>query len=719
MIFSSGAIAAPNFPPKKDSVVQDTQKVMDPSQVKQLSDIVEKLPDKYKVVIVPSSDGETTQNYADELFTYYKMSESEILLVFNMDKEELAVHAGSTYSAKGLSAEVIKAKTDSFFLPNAKQKSYMTGISTVAQQLSETMKNGNKPDTTANDGTSHASLPTWIYWLFGVIILIISLGAYSFIVRRRLFKEMDEIEDWMDAIEEKIKTMKPDLAFEKEGKADAVTALVERIGKEALPTAEFSLLESEKWCDRFRFRKAGKQLQKTKDQLAQIDNEISQLQSKMFQSKVAFEECERLIEEIKKTNAIVERKLDEAKFHHGVIFHDIRAQWVEIDKWGKDLSVNNVEDYLQLLNELKEKKQILVDILKEIERYPVLKQEITISIPNEIRELENGIQEMLSGGYRIPTDHFEDTINQLKQSVESLQSVLAEGHLSGLDQKAKEVKDGIDVLYDSMEEIVTKKGMIQHYLSEIPQTLSSLMEEKDQLQYELEELSLRYRVNEGTIFNYYLKLQNTCEFVDNQLFLAQQMNTGNDLEHMQAADLLAATSEEIYKLIETRDEAYQELDELRKGEYEAQETVMDLHAEIVRIEQQTRRQNLPGVPVILLDMMDEGKNSLLEIEMALNQVPLELQRVNMLVKNAKEFNTKLVHHAESIFYHCRNAEEKIQQTNRFRSHWKDVNELLIEAEQSFRELDFEKAHLLAAKAHDLANQYLEGLGRLNFRKKKA
>ncbi|HJV46309.1 MAG TPA: septation ring formation regulator EzrA [Bacillota bacterium] len=721
MMLCTGVMAAPNFPAKKDSIVQDNQKIMDASQVQQLNDFVGKLPDKYKVVIVSTTDEMPTQKYTDELFDNYKMANNEILLVLNMEKEELGIHVGSVYTNKGISNEVITGEVETGFVPYAKQKSYMTGLSTVAQQLSDKVKNGNKPNTqntTTNEKSSNTAFPTWLYILMGGIIVLLSFGVYSFVKRRKLFKEMDEIEDWMDSIEDRINLLKPDPSYEKQGKSDVVANLIEKVRKQSLPNAEASLLEAEVMCDRFRFFKVTSQLQQTKDCLAQIDSEISQLQSRMFQTKVALEECERLLDEIQKTSTIVERKLDEARFHYGVTFHDLQLQWGQIDQKQKSTVLDKVEDYTLFLPELKEMKQLLVDMLKEIDRYPQLKQEITISVPKEIRELHSGIQEMIEGGYRIPADHFEERLNELDKEIVDLQTALTVGELVGLEEKVEQVKSKVDSLYDSMEEIVTKKGMIQHYLVEIPQTLNSLIQEKQQLQADLEELALRYCVNEGVIFNYYTKLQETCQFTQDQLFLIGQLDTGNDLEYIQAADVLTTTLHEIDQLIQMREEAYLELEELRKGEYEAQETVLTLHAEIVRIEQQIRRHHLPGVPSSLIGMIEEGKNSLLGIEMALNQNPLELQRINQLVKGAKEFNILLIQHAGLIFKHCQQAEERIQQTNRYRSYWKDVNDLLNEAEKAFRELDFEKANLLAGQANELARQYLEGSNRLNFRKNK-
>jgi len=258
------------------------------------------------------------------------------------------------------------------------------------------------------------------------------------------------------------------------------------------------------------------------------------------------------------------------------------------------------------------------------------------------------------------------------------------------------------MFYDQMEEIVTKKAMIEYYLKEIPVMLESLETEESQLTDELEELSVRYSVQEGSIFNYYLQLQQVCDEVADQLFLVKQMDNGNDIEFIRAADHLETVQSQIEQLLLLREEAYEELEELRKGEFEAKETLYQLHSELTRLEQQIRRRNLPGIPDHVTDGIESGKKSLLEIELVLNQVPLELQRINGLVKEAKEFIEGIVRDTEEVFSLSEKVEEKIQLTNRYRRQSGEIDNLLREAEEAFRHAQYEQAYELVSEAYDLA-----------------
>ncbi len=713
MVILTSIAGAETFPEKTDAVVQDHESVMDPSQVKQLGDIVVKLPEKYKIVIIPATEELSTSEYAEQLFQTYGMANDEMLLVFNKQKEELAAHAGAFFTSKGLTEEGVANTIDHFWAPYAKQKSYMTGLSTVVQQFSDTIQNGSTPSASPEEGETEGS--SWMITVLLIIAVLVSFGAYAYWQRKKLNTEMDEIEVWMDTIEEKVKNLKVDPV---KGKAKSPGFnLAERIRKDSLPAAEFSLLEAESMSERFRFRKAAYHIQQTKDLLAHIDHEIGQVQSKLFQNKIAEEECSRLVEEIKKTCTLVERKLDEARLHYGLTFYELRTKHEQIENWIQAMPQEIEGDAPVFLNQLKEKKQILLDSLSDVDRFPKLKQEVAVALDRELNQLRDGIKEMLEHGYVIPQEHFEDHLTELESELTTLQNMLDEGRIEGLSAKVDEVKSQIDSVYDLMEEIVTKKGMIEHLITEIPPILETLDQERKQLKDELEELSLRYRVQEGAIFNYYVELQKVCKDSADQLFMVRQLDGGNDLELIQAADSLAAVQEEMEELINLREQAYEELEELRKGEFEAKDIVINLHGEIVRVEQQIRRANLPGIPSRLEEMIEEGKKSLFEIEMSLNEVPLELQRVNNLVRAAEESTSQLVDFAENVFRFSKMAEEKIQLTNRYRSSLREVNEMLMEAEQAFRSGDYELAYSLAEQAYGHAETYSEGLSRLIRRKK--
>jgi septation ring formation regulator len=727
LLMLSLMVYAQDFPAFTQEVVQDPQGVMEPSQVKQLSQILQSLPDKFKVVIVAQTGELSTTEYALQLFSHFQMAADQLLVVFNRDKEELGVHGGGYFAQRGVSNEWIARRVQETYTPHSKQQSFMTGIATFLQQISTDVSTGVNipvegktsaaPRPEENQGTS---LPTSVLILFTIIVLLLGIGIYAYYHRRKLFKEMDEIEDWIDAIEGKMKSLKTGHPATKKGISErTVDPLIDKIRKELLIAAETFLIESEGLCDRFRFGKAAVGLQRARDLLTQMESEIGMIQGKLFQAKVAQEECEKLAAETQKTFAIVERKLDEARLQYGTSLHELKEKLKEVEQQTAGILAVSESDAPQVLKQLTATRQALVEMMKQIDRYPYLKEELSVKLVGEIQALQEGLKQMLDQGYHLPIEQYMSMLEDMLDRSRDLYRQLEEGRVEGIEEEINAIAEQIESIYDQAEEIVTKKNLVCHYLKEFPKLLNSLEEEQQQLEIELKQLSIRYQIHQGEIFTYFIQLQKLCQEMNDQLYITRHMDSGNDLEFTHSADTLSSLEQSAQSLLELRESAYTELEELRRGELEAQEAVVSLQAEIIRLEQEVRRENLPDIPSSLHEMIAEGKKTLFSIELALNQIPLDLQRVNSLVKDAKQFHTQLLEKAELIFYHCRKAEEKIQQMNRYRNYRKGVAELLSKAEEAFRSLDFERAHLLAKQAEEVATSYSDYGQPLAKKRKKA
>ncbi|RKD27030.1 hypothetical protein BEP19_00180 [Ammoniphilus oxalaticus] len=722
----SSVVGAESFPPQTEGIVQDEEQVMDPSQVKQLGEIIKKLPEKYKVVIIPSTEELTTQQYTDELFVEYGLARDHVLFVFNLDKAELGVKIGAGLQAKGLTDEIVQQTVDHFFSPHSKQKSYMSGISTTAQGLSDVIQKGPSAATAAQGQGSVDPVPPgnsegsggWLYGAIGLIIAMIASGVYVQMQRKKWTQEMDDLEDWLDKIEENLKRLEEDpQAQENRNDPDhpnPVLRLIEQARNESLPQAEFTLLEADAMCEKFRFRKTEQFAQETKSILSRVDHEISQMQSKLFQAKVAEEECERLLAETEQACVALERKMDEISAKYGVSFREMRDLLAQAKNWLETNQAQTDLDTPAFLDQLREQKQMIIEHLREVEQFPNLRQEVAVTLERDLAQLQEDLQEMVGHGYQIPVEFYQDHTAQMRKEVLALQRSIKSGRIQGVLGQVNELKDQIDSFYDLMEEIVTKKAKIVHYLQELPDMLASLETEERQLTAELEELSLRYRVQEGAIFNYYLELQVACQQVGDQLFLVKQMDTTNDLDFIQAIDYLEAAQETIEKLMLLREEAYEELEQLRKGEFEAKDIVAQLHTDLFRVEQQIRRKNLPGIPTQFIERIHLGQQSLFEVEAVLNEAPLDLQKINALVKDAQADVEKIIADTQHMFSLSESVEEKIQATNRYRSRSQEVNDLLNEAEEAFRNAEYERADELATEAYEVAMR--RGGGRSKFKR---
>lgn len=160
-------------------------------------------------------------------------------------------------------------------------------------------------------------------------------------------------------------------------------------------------------------------------------------------------------------------------------------------------------------------------------------------------------------------------------------------------------------------------------------------------------------------------------------------------------------------VIETEDDALDELERISNT--------------LVRLRQQIKRSYLPGVPDQLKYMFEEMVLTLSRIKAMMEKYRYDLEEVAILLQDASDLLAETEQMTERIISTCQMAEGAIQYTNRYRRQNRQVNELLNQAEQSFRQLAFAEAYQLAEEARLLIEgppQEAEATGWLLRRKKK-
>ena len=78
------------------------------------------------------------------------------------------------------------------------------------------------------------------------------------------------------------------------------------------------------------------------------------------------------------------------------------------------------------------------------------------------------------------------------------------------------------------------------------------------------------------------------------------------------------------------------------------------------------------------------------------------------MKEAEEYTGQIVQDTGSVFNLSELVEEKIQLTNRYRRQSKEIDNLLTEAEEAFRNAEMREAHQLATEAYELAMKHAGG-----------
>ncbi|MBO8170596.1 MAG: TPM domain-containing protein [Bacillaceae bacterium] len=706
-----GVIAAP-FPEAKEKLIQDEADLLDETVIRDLSEQLQAYGETYKIVIVESFSPLSDTDYARSLFDHFELGEQSILFVLSAESNTLAFAAGSSYDSDEVN-EMIGDKIEHYFDPYALQQEYGRGILLTVQQVHEGLAvSGERTgvsvsaETGVQEDSSATSLPWWLMLLFVILAGLIIYAVYSFIQRRRLLQEIDQVDEWKEQLNQKLLDFQshPEnkQRFQQIGKAYAsMKKELDRMSGTDLSEVEVLLVDAEDYCDRLRYRKGWAALQQAEDILQQIETNLEALYRKLEKSTNLLEKNVTLLEEAQQVYATCERLLSEYRFTYSQSFHELKDR---LNQLGERVeSLNNRESegedpdsQYEVLNHLLQSAE---QLKKDIQDIPAIRKELEEGIMRDIQQLHDDISTFYEQGFHHDED-FKEVPGTLHETLHTLRPLFEEGKMADVRERMTSIRDTIEHVYDLMEEAVSLKKETEAYQKSLRTKLRQLAEEKEKLEQQVELLSHHYNMDGQDVKEYLEEVATASEKLEEQYHQAEKWSQEEKPDFEQALRLYREIHEQIENVLGRKEAMLEELNRWQGGEEQARETWKQLNASLVKARQTCRRHNLPGIPEELRNSFLIARSALDEVKKYLNESPLPMNKIEHYLEEARERVESYVKGVEQAIFHSEETEKIIQMTNRYRSRYPEIEDLLLKSEEAFRSLQYEEAYRLAREAQE-------------------
>lgn len=475
LLYANPAFATP-FPDKSDEIVQDADNYLKKEDRTKFANALKENPGSYKVVVVESTspEAETPDIYAQKLFDNYNLADDALMVVLDMDTEQLGVYAGPSLQSKGANLEMLHDKITSYYDPFRNQKQYLTGIQTLITEVNSeldriktnqgatTAATTDQPDAQTKDkeGSGLSSVPWWIY-LIGVVFAGLSVSLiYAMIRRRSIFAQVDDVEDWKEELVEKINVIEVEKPMRRssgmtEVRYHHLADKKENLLRIRIPDVEMMILDAEEACDRFRFTLALGMLDEARSAITEIEQELAELKTDTSKVAVTKQENKVVIPEIGKLVEQVERRLSDLRLEYGLSFHELKSTLDEVETMRKLVKTSRAAgDDVQAYETTLKAQQLLDSVNKSMEQIPAMVKRIKKELPEEFKQLEDGIDQVVRDGFQLEQDTLENALMQAKQLLTAAKSALEEGSLEMVQTHQKAFEVLMDATYQSLEEAV-------------------------------------------------------------------------------------------------------------------------------------------------------------------------------------------------------------------------------------------------------------------------
>ncbi|GAE34155.1 septation ring formation regulator EzrA [Halalkalibacter akibai JCM 9157] len=346
--------------------------------------------------------------------------------------------------------------------------------------------------------------------------------------------------------------------------------------------------------------------------------------------------------------------------------------------------------YLQAREYLMDANALIEDLVSLVEQYPKLLVQVETKIPAEFKEIRGGIQEMQEAGYELHTFSLDSRLDQMETELEKLKNDLTELRYEGVEEKLAELSNQIEQLYDTLDYEVDSKLYVENKLEELNQQIVIVAENVEALSNETLEVQQSYFVSKQQIEAQKQISDNVVE-LKNDLYVISDLAEHQKQTFTSIRELVDEWYTELEKMESLVSAEKETLFALREDERKAKETLLSLKGTMVDINRALKKSNIPGLPERAIEQLGEAEEKLMTATDYLEQIPLELGRINVLVTEAEEMVKKNHQYILETIETAELAENVIQFGNRYRSRSQDVATGLLEAELLFRQFEYEEA----------------------------
>ncbi|MCO7124859.1 selenide, water dikinase [Sporolactobacillus shoreicorticis] len=541
-----------------------------------------------------------------------------------------------------------------------------------------------------------------LFVLVGLIIVIVFIVAYGTWMRKRTFGAIDESEKRRVELmnrpiaKELSKIKQLNMAGDTETKFDKWHKDWDTIMSQSLPGIEETLFNAEELTEKYRFHKAELLIKEVNKKMDTIEKHIKEILSELniiVESETKNREdvtpIKEIVHQIKK-DIITKR----SQFGRtlSVLESSIKETEDKLRKYESETENGNYLDARQILISVRKDADQLDD---QIKRVPELYRDLEKTIPDQIRELRQGEQEMNEKGYLLVHLQMNSQLEEAEKHRQLLVTAVDHLELDEADEGLKGVHEQLDWLYAQLEREVVSRRRLQEITPPIEEHLDRVEGKIKQLNDETENIRDSYHITDED-----LKMQRDLSKSFQKLENTFTESQGNENEEPFSVIFtkLERLKKELTDMETVADEFNAKIKALRKDEMNARQQIQQLKRQLFETKQVILKSNLPGVPGSFAAALQKAGEQLKSVYRKLDDKPLNMAIVQTLLDHAGEDIDDVFHQAEKLVDTAKFAEEMIQYGNRYRTDNPEIDQALKTAEQYFRNYDYQASVETAVRA---------------------
>lgn len=543
-----------------------------------------------------------------------------------------------------------------------------------------------------------------LYVVIGLILAIILVIGYGAWMRKKSYSAIDHAEERrMELInrpvaQELAKIKKLKMAGDTEKNFEKWRSEWDKIVAAELPSIEKDLFKCEELTDKYHFKKAARRIKELHERMDEIGGQIDQIIVELNRVVDSERQNRDDIQTVKENYHTVKKTMltQRNQFHETLprLDQEVKAIDEAYKKFGSETENGN---YIEARNCLLQVKKDLAIVIKQLSRIPTLYQDAKKSIPELMRELQKGKEEMEEKGYSLKYLQIDTQIEENEKHLQTILDSVARMELDEASEALTNIHEQMDFLFAQMEKEVLSRQELHQIAPEVEGNLERVGNQVKTLTDETETVKNSYHLD-VTDLKTQLSIQKAFDKIQKDYSALDEIMKNSSQPFSTITDNLKKIREDM-EHIESESKAFEaKIKALRKDELAARDTVHQMKHTLFEVRQLIQQSNLLGVPSAFAEALELAGRTLNEVNEKLDEMPLNMTEVRQTLTTAQNAVGGIHQTAAKLIETAEFAEEMIRYGNRYRTDSQEINKELNEAERLFRDFDYDAAAETAVRA---------------------
>ena len=513
----------------------------------------------------------------------------------------------------------------------------------------------------------------WIIILVLVIVIIAAvLYLIGYFMRKKNQEQLDELEVRKEALfdlpvfEEIDDIKKMHLVGQSQNSFREWNQRWVELSTRSFAELESQIYEVENQNKIFRFMKAKKAVVEANETMTEMEAEVEVIRNGLKELR---ESEERNSLEVQKALDVYEelsKSLKDDKASFGPAYSEIQKQLRNVEiEFTQFVTLNTSGDPIEAREVLEDAERHTYELEDLMKRIPPMYEELNETFPDQLKEIEEGYNQLLADDYVFPEQNFAEEIQHAKKRVENSMADLEKTEIAAVEVANRDTATAIDALYEVMEREIEAKKYVVTNQKIIDDYISHSLKNNRQLMIELDHVSQSYTLNNNELGRSRGFQTEIEEIIRRQKDLEPRMK-----EHTVPYSEIQAFYKECYKILDDIENQQLEIDaslkELRKGEKVAQEKVDEYEFRLRSIKRYVEKQRLPGLSADYLEFFYVATDRIEDLSRALNKMRINMDEINRLCDLCEDDLELLDKKTKDLVNAAALTEQMMQYANRYR-----------------------------------------------------